>query len=92
MQDSLARSDSPRAGWSSSTGFHDELCPSIDLRDEAPDAPGPVVPLLDSMGLPQIGLRWFQRAVAVQLGRSARVAAFADPQALPGRPADHAFV
>ena len=51
-----------------------------------------MVPLLDSMGLPQIGLRWFQRAVAVQLGRSARVAAFADPQALSGHPANHAFV
>ena len=38
---------------------------------------GLVVPLLVSMGLAEIGLRWFQRAVAVQLGRSARVAEFA---------------
>ena len=38
---------------------------------------GLVIPLLVSMGLAEIGLRWFQRAVAVQLGRSARVAEFA---------------
>lgn len=38
---------------------------------------GLVTPLMLSMGLAEIGIRWFQRAVASELGRSARVAQFA---------------
>ncbi|MCO5322132.1 MAG: hypothetical protein M9922_12135 [Microthrixaceae bacterium] len=38
---------------------------------------GLVAPLLVSMGLAEIGLRWFQRAVATQLGRAGRVTQFA---------------
>ncbi len=37
---------------------------------------GLVIPLLVSMGLAEIGIRWFQRAVGNQLGRSERVTQF----------------
>lgn len=36
-----------------------------------------VIPLMVSMGLAEIGIRWFQRAVAGELGRTAQVAQFA---------------